>query len=70
MWTPPLGQSVELPVGPRHAVLSWKCARGRRHWGIRWSSLWGHEALCWVGEAHVDTATGAFGGDPYGATKR
>eukprot|EP00959_Pyramimonas_sp_CCMP1952_P374539 7843897-Pyramimonas_sp.AAC.1 len=30
----------------------------------------GHEALHWVGETHVDTATGALGGAPLGATKR
>eukprot|EP00959_Pyramimonas_sp_CCMP1952_P119680 2502637-Pyramimonas_sp.AAC.1 len=25
-------------------------ACGRSHWGLRWSSLWGHETLHWVGE--------------------
>eukprot|EP00959_Pyramimonas_sp_CCMP1952_P136281 2851626-Pyramimonas_sp.AAC.1 len=29
-----------------------------------------NETLHWVGEAHADGAIGAFGGDPYGATKR
>ena len=41
-----------------------------RHGDIRWSALWGHEALCRVGETHVDTAIGALGGAPHGATKR
>eukprot|EP00959_Pyramimonas_sp_CCMP1952_P330215 6914062-Pyramimonas_sp.AAC.1 len=27
-------------------------------------------SMCWVGEAHVVTATGALGGAPYGATER
>eukprot|EP00959_Pyramimonas_sp_CCMP1952_P417641 8750060-Pyramimonas_sp.AAC.1 len=45
-------------------------SRERRHWGLRWSSPWGHEALYLLGETHVNTATGAFGGTPYGATKR
>eukprot|EP00959_Pyramimonas_sp_CCMP1952_P401355 8409781-Pyramimonas_sp.AAC.1 len=40
------------------------------HWNLRWSSLWGHETLHWVREAHAGCATGAFGRDPYGATKR
>eukprot|EP00959_Pyramimonas_sp_CCMP1952_P231502 4838751-Pyramimonas_sp.AAC.1 len=45
-------------------------ALGGAHWGLRWTSLWGHESLHWVGETHVDTATVAFGGTPYGATER
>ena len=65
-----LGPSVELPLGPRNAVLGGGDACGLRHWDIRWSSLWGHEALCWMGKRHVDTAAGALGGAPYGATKR
>eukprot|EP00959_Pyramimonas_sp_CCMP1952_P176998 3699442-Pyramimonas_sp.AAC.1 len=55
---------------PRSAVLDGGDACGHRHWGLRWSSLCGHEALCWVGETHVGTATVALGGAPYGATKR
>eukprot|EP00959_Pyramimonas_sp_CCMP1952_P252112 5267734-Pyramimonas_sp.AAC.1 len=35
-----------------------------------WSSLWSNETLCWVGETHVDTAAGTWGGAPYVATKR
>eukprot|EP00959_Pyramimonas_sp_CCMP1952_P304287 6368411-Pyramimonas_sp.AAC.1 len=30
----------------------------------------GRETLYWVGETHVDGATGAFGGAPYETTKR
>ena len=53
-------------------------ACGLGHWGLRWNSLWGYETLYWVcwnghavgGETHVDLATGAFGGAPYGAMKR
>eukprot|EP00959_Pyramimonas_sp_CCMP1952_P068538 1430464-Pyramimonas_sp.AAC.1 len=30
----------------------------------------GHEMLCDVRETHVDTAIGALGGAPHGATKR
>eukprot|EP00959_Pyramimonas_sp_CCMP1952_P116840 2442245-Pyramimonas_sp.AAC.1 len=26
----------------RCAAMGWG-----RHWGVPWSSLWGHEALCW-----------------------
>eukprot|EP00959_Pyramimonas_sp_CCMP1952_P061226 1279699-Pyramimonas_sp.AAC.1 len=44
MWTPPLGPSAEPPTGPRSAVLSGGDARGHRHWGLRWSSLCGHDA--------------------------
>eukprot|EP00959_Pyramimonas_sp_CCMP1952_P065150 1360124-Pyramimonas_sp.AAC.1 len=45
-------------------------AWGRPHWGLRWSPLWSHEAPPWVGEPHAGTPTGAYGGAPYGATKR
>eukprot|EP00959_Pyramimonas_sp_CCMP1952_P071117 1484894-Pyramimonas_sp.AAC.1 len=38
-------------MGPRNAVLSGGCACGRRREGLRWRPLWGHEALCWVGNA-------------------
>eukprot|EP00959_Pyramimonas_sp_CCMP1952_P358400 7504211-Pyramimonas_sp.AAC.1 len=40
------------------------------HWGLRCSSLWGHATPYWVALTHVVTVTEAFGGDPYGATKR
>eukprot|EP00959_Pyramimonas_sp_CCMP1952_P266695 5575997-Pyramimonas_sp.AAC.1 len=45
---PPLGPSVEPPYGATK-----RCAgcggrmRPPTHWGLRWSSLWGHETLCW-----------------------
>eukprot|EP00959_Pyramimonas_sp_CCMP1952_P452015 9463970-Pyramimonas_sp.AAC.1 len=44
----PLGPSVELPLEPRSAVLGGGDACELRHWDLRWSSLWGHETLCWV----------------------
>eukprot|EP00959_Pyramimonas_sp_CCMP1952_P117772 2462148-Pyramimonas_sp.AAC.1 len=37
-------------MGPRSAVLSGRSACGHRHWGFRWTSPWGHETPCWVGE--------------------
>ena len=46
------------------------CEYRRCEYRIRWRSIWGHETLSWVGETHVSAATGAFGGAPYGATKR
>eukprot|EP00959_Pyramimonas_sp_CCMP1952_P158989 3324873-Pyramimonas_sp.AAC.1 len=30
-------------MGPRSAVLGGGAACGRCHWGLRWSSTWGHE---------------------------
>ena len=46
----------------------------RSHWGLRWSSLWGHETCEGCARRgpnhHADAATGAFGGAPYGATER
>ena len=41
-----------------------------RHWDLRWSSLWSHETMHWAQETHASSATGTFGGAPYGATKR
>eukprot|EP00959_Pyramimonas_sp_CCMP1952_P279949 5852997-Pyramimonas_sp.AAC.1 len=38
MWTPPLGHSVDLPMGPRSAVLGGGDACGHLHWGLTWSS--------------------------------
>ena len=61
-------------MGPRSAVLGVADACGHLHWGPRWSSLWGHETCEGCAEMrvelHADPATGAFGGAPYGATKR
>eukprot|EP00959_Pyramimonas_sp_CCMP1952_P038236 800201-Pyramimonas_sp.AAC.1 len=49
-------------------------ACGLRHWDLRWSSLWGHEACegvpKWVCVTHAGCAIGTVGGAPYGATKR
>ena len=46
------------------------CATG----ALRWGSLWGHETCEGCAEMgagnHVDPATVALGGAPYGATKR
>ena len=46
----------------------------RSQWGLRWSSLGATNRVRgvpkWSGRPHVDPATGAFGGAPYGATKR
>eukprot|EP00959_Pyramimonas_sp_CCMP1952_P225339 4712626-Pyramimonas_sp.AAC.1 len=46
---------------------------GRCHWGLRWSSVWGHGACEWCTrmevELHAGAATGAFGGAPLGTTK-
>eukprot|EP00959_Pyramimonas_sp_CCMP1952_P413665 8667626-Pyramimonas_sp.AAC.1 len=46
----------------------------RRHWGLPWSSLWGHEACEGCAEmgrrCHADFPSEALGGAPYGATKR
>eukprot|EP00959_Pyramimonas_sp_CCMP1952_P410211 8597033-Pyramimonas_sp.AAC.1 len=47
--TPPLGPSVELPMWPRRAALGGGTARECNHWGRRWSSPSGHEALYWIG---------------------
>eukprot|EP00959_Pyramimonas_sp_CCMP1952_P352597 7387465-Pyramimonas_sp.AAC.1 len=63
MRTPSLGQSVELPMGPRSGVLGGGNACGHRHKGLRWVwgkrmrrpppgpwvmlSLWSHETLHW-----------------------
>eukprot|EP00959_Pyramimonas_sp_CCMP1952_P191670 4008002-Pyramimonas_sp.AAC.1 len=70
MRTPPLGLPVELRMGPRNAVVGGGPACGHRHWGLRWSSLWGHETLYRVGETHADTAAGAFGGLLHGKRMR
>ena len=70
MRAPPLGPSVELPMGPRNAVLGGGDACAPPYLDLRWSSLWVHETLCWVWRAHAGTPTGTFGGAPYGATKR
>eukprot|EP00959_Pyramimonas_sp_CCMP1952_P432262 9052191-Pyramimonas_sp.AAC.1 len=57
-------------MGPRSVVLGGADTCDHSHWGLRWSSLWGHEALHWVVRTHVITATEAFRGAPYRATTR
>eukprot|EP00959_Pyramimonas_sp_CCMP1952_P098776 2064840-Pyramimonas_sp.AAC.1 len=58
-------------MGPRSAVLGAADACGPPHCGLRWSSIWGHEALYWVWRTHAGSPIGAFGEAPcYGATRR
>eukprot|EP00959_Pyramimonas_sp_CCMP1952_P153450 3209983-Pyramimonas_sp.AAC.1 len=64
----PLELSVKLPMRPRSAILGGVDACGRCRWGLRWSSLRGHETVDWMGVTHAGGATGAFGEAPYGAT--
>eukprot|EP00959_Pyramimonas_sp_CCMP1952_P342709 7179688-Pyramimonas_sp.AAC.1 len=52
----PLGPSLELPMGPRSAVL------GGRNAGSEGCAGW------WL--THSGGAGGTFGGAPYGATER
>ena len=75
MRTLPLGPSVgwgdETCEGCADMEVETVC--GPCHWGLRWSSLWGHVACEWWAEnvvTHADPATEAFGGAFYGATKR
>ena len=72
--TLPLGPSVELPMGPRSAVLGRGTACDRGHWGLRRSSLWGREpceGCANMGRwCHADPLAGAFGGGFYGAANR
>eukprot|EP00959_Pyramimonas_sp_CCMP1952_P293981 6148379-Pyramimonas_sp.AAC.1 len=56
-------------MGPRSAGLSGEDACEHRHWGLRWSSPWGHKALYWTGDTHASTTTDSFGGALYGVTK-
>eukprot|EP00959_Pyramimonas_sp_CCMP1952_P419304 8782924-Pyramimonas_sp.AAC.1 len=57
-------------MGARSAVLGGGDACEHRHWGRRWSPLWGHETPYWLGETHANTATGTLGGARCGAAKR
>eukprot|EP00959_Pyramimonas_sp_CCMP1952_P426802 8938969-Pyramimonas_sp.AAC.1 len=59
MWTPPLGPSVELLLGPRNVVLGGGGPCELRHCRLLWSSLRGHETLSWVGETHANCVTAA-----------
>ena len=45
-------------MGPRNAVLGGGDACETSQWGLRWSSLRGHETLSWVGETNANCATG------------
>ena len=49
-------------MGPRNGVLGGGTECEFRHWDLRWSSLWGHETLYWVGEPHASSPTGTFMG--------
>ena len=61
-------------MGPRNAVLGGGDASEMRNGRLRRSSLWGHETCEGCAEMgrwrHANFPTGAFGGAPYGATKR
>eukprot|EP00959_Pyramimonas_sp_CCMP1952_P288659 6036567-Pyramimonas_sp.AAC.1 len=57
-------------MGPRSAVIGGGDACELSHCRLRWSSLWGHEALSWVALRHANDVAGSFGGAPYEATKR
>eukprot|EP00959_Pyramimonas_sp_CCMP1952_P120561 2520943-Pyramimonas_sp.AAC.1 len=70
MQTPPVGPAMELTIGPRSAVLGGGHACGSCHRGLWLGPLWGHGTLHCAGETHANSATEAFGGAPYGATKR
>eukprot|EP00959_Pyramimonas_sp_CCMP1952_P031862 668518-Pyramimonas_sp.AAC.1 len=65
MRTAALGLSVELTVGRRNADLdggdACECSCG-----LRWRSMWGHEALSWIGERHANCATGTSVGPLWG----
>ena len=73
MRPPSLGPSVELPMGLRNAALGEGTACDPPQWGLRRSSLWGHETCEGCAEigrwCHATFPTWAFGGAPYGATK-
>eukprot|EP00959_Pyramimonas_sp_CCMP1952_P363169 7605072-Pyramimonas_sp.AAC.1 len=70
MRTGALGPSVELPMGPRNAVLG-GCAGRMRTVALGPSAgLWGHETLYWVCGPHADGSAGTFGGASKGAAKR
>eukprot|EP00959_Pyramimonas_sp_CCMP1952_P011540 242000-Pyramimonas_sp.AAC.1 len=60
MRDPPLGPSVELPIGPRNAALGARTACEFRHWDLWWSSQWGHETVHWAQEPHAMSAAGTF----------
>eukprot|EP00959_Pyramimonas_sp_CCMP1952_P231985 4848130-Pyramimonas_sp.AAC.1 len=60
----------EAPYGVSQNCTGRGTACGHRYWGLRWSSLWGHATLQLGGENAADTASGAAGGAPYGATER
>ena len=61
MRVPPLGPSVELPMGSRNDALGAGDACEFRHWDLRWISLWGHETMHWAQETHASSA----GDDPF-----
>eukprot|EP00959_Pyramimonas_sp_CCMP1952_P355307 7442340-Pyramimonas_sp.AAC.1 len=60
-------------MGPRSVVLGGGDARGTRHWGLRWTSLYGATKRCtgW-GRRMWYTPLGPWVDPPtpYGATKR
>eukprot|EP00959_Pyramimonas_sp_CCMP1952_P125967 2634136-Pyramimonas_sp.AAC.1 len=70
MWPPPLGPQMGVLMTPQNAVLAVAHTCGHPHWGLRWSSVWGHEAPYLVWRTHVAIPSGVLNGAPYGATKR
>eukprot|EP00959_Pyramimonas_sp_CCMP1952_P403578 8456968-Pyramimonas_sp.AAC.1 len=61
----PQGASVEIPMGPRNAVLG---GRRTHHWGFRRCSLWGHEAQYCVGAMQTSWFSGTHAGVLQGAS--
>eukprot|EP00959_Pyramimonas_sp_CCMP1952_P080645 1685246-Pyramimonas_sp.AAC.1 len=65
-----MGHEVSVRDVPKWLRLARASATTR---GLRWSSLWGHEACEGCRQkcgGRMASAAGAFGGAPYGATKR
>ena len=70
----PYGATNRVRGVPKWGSMGGADACEHPHWGLRWSSLWGHEPSEWCAKMgrspHANPATGAFGGAPYGATNR
>ena len=68
----PHGATNRVRGVPEWVSMRGRGACGHGHWGLRWSSLWGHEpceGCATMGAVtQANAASGAFGGAPYGAT--
>ena len=64
----PYGAAILARGVPKWGSMRGGDACGHGRWGLRWRSLWGHETC--EGSVEMMGGAGAFGGDPYGATKR